>query len=124
MDAVEFIKEYRRICNQYSYSEACGEGCSNECALYGEHCNLACNDMNANDVVYRVEQWSQSHPQKTMMQDFFEKFPDAPKHEDGLPCVCPVRLGYVKRNNTNYWESECDKFDSNCLKCWSRLLEN
>lgn len=26
MDAVEFIKEYRRMCNKYIYSDACGDG--------------------------------------------------------------------------------------------------
>ena len=96
MDAVEFIKEYRRMCNQYAYSEACGEDCSRECGLYGEHCDLACNDMNANDVVYRVEQWSQSHPQKTMMQDFFDKFPNAPRTKTGAPRnICPSDCGYT-----------------------------
>ena len=74
MDAVKFIKEYRRMCNQYIYSEACGEDCSSECALYGKHCNLACDDMNANEIVSKVEQWSQAHPQKTIMQDFLRSF--------------------------------------------------
>lgn len=115
MDAVEFIKEYRRMCNKYIYSDACGEDCSRECALYGEHCDLSCNDMDANDVVYRVEQWSQSHPQKTMIQDFFEKFPNAPKMDRGEPNICPQDLGYG--------DFCCDDTNHNCLKCWSRPLK-
>lgn len=117
MDAVEFIKEYRRMCNKYIYSDACGEDCSRECGLYGEHCDLSCNDMDANDVVYRVEQWSQSHPQKTMMQDFFEKFPNAPKVRDGGPRMCPEDCGYKESNEY------CDDIKFGCLKCWNRPLE-
>lgn len=122
MDAVEFIKEYRRMCNKYIYSDACGEDCSRECTLYGEHCDLSCNDMDANDVVYRVQQWSQGHPQKTMMQDFFEKFPNAPKEEDGTPIdICPSYCGYTDEPNSL---SICEKFNNNCFKCWSRQLED
>ena len=77
--------------------------------------------MNANDVVYKVEQWSKSHPQKTMIQDFFEKFPNAPRTKDGTPRnICPCDCGY-----TNEPESYivCEHFTDDCLKCWSRPLE-
>lgn len=121
MDAVEFLKEYRRMCNKYIYSDACGEDCSCECGLYGEHCDLSCNDMDANDVVYRVQQWSQDHPQKTMMQDFFEKFPNAPKSKFNHPTLCPGNCGY---NNETPSYKICNKFDDDCLKCWSRPLED
>ena len=61
MDAVEYIKEYRKMCNQYAYSQACGEDCSWDCPLYGEHCNLSCNDLEADYVVFKVETWSKSN---------------------------------------------------------------
>lgn len=116
MDAVEFIKEYRRMCNKYIYSNACGEDCSRECALYGEYCDLSCNDMDANDVVYRVEQWSQAHPQKTIMQDFFEKFPNAPRTKTGEPMMCPYNCGYG-----NFC---CEQANGTCYNCWNRPLED
>lgn len=55
--------------------------------------------------------------QKTMMEDFFEKFPDAPRGEKGEPCTCPVGI---------YFEGpyeECGSFPphgSTCTACWSR----
>lgn len=122
MDAVKFLKEYRRMCKKYVYMEAGGEDCSSKCPFYGEHCDLACNDMNANDVVYKVEQWAQTHPQKAMIDDFFEKFPNAPKNEDGTPkSICPNYCGYTDEPDLL---SICDKFDNDCLRCWSRPLEN
>lgn len=96
MDAVKFIKEYRRMCNKYAYMEACGEDCSSECPLYDEYCNITYKDLDPNYIVLKVEQWSKSHPQKTMMQDFFEKFPNAPKSEDNTPKnICPNCCGYT-----------------------------
>lgn len=67
MDAVEFLKEYRRMCSKYIYAEACGEDCSEECALYGEHCSLNCNDLDASYVVSKVKQWSQKNPKKEVV---------------------------------------------------------
>lgn len=31
---------------------------------------------------------AQPHPQKTYEEDFFEKFPNAPRQKDGTPLVC------------------------------------
>ena len=55
--------------------------------------------------------------QKTMMEDFFEKFPDAPRGKSGEPCTCPVGIYFEKSYE------ECDSFSSNdstCIACWSR----
>lgn len=112
MDAVEFIKEYRRMCNQYAYSE----DCMDECPLKGSYCDLGYKYTDIKNTVSKVEQWSQSHPQKTMMDDFFEKHPNAPKDDFGTPCLCPADIGYEEKN--------CKATDCNCLKCWSRPLED
>ena len=76
MDAVEFFKERIRMCNSF-------EGCVG-CPLKPD-----CTDADPELMVKAVEQWSQSHPRKTMMQDFFEKHPNAPRTVDGLPFPCP-----------------------------------
>lgn len=116
MDAVEFIKEYRRMCEKYAYMEACGEDCSSDCPLYGGYCDVSYKGLEPNYVVSKVEQWSQDHPQKTMMQDFFEKFPNAPKNDFGSPCLCPSHVGYE--------EKSCEATNCNYLKCWSLPLED
>lgn len=53
-----------------------------------------------------------------MIQDFFEKFPDAPKSEVGTPRMCPCDCGYEKVSNCPNGEM------CNSLKCWSRPLED
>lgn len=121
MDAIEFIKEYRRMCKKYVLMDTCGEDCSNECPLYGGYCDVTYENLEANYIVSKVEQWSQAHPQKTMMQDFFEKFPNALKEENDTPLnICPSYCGYTNEPNDL---TVCDKFNNNCLKCWSRPLE-
>lgn len=118
MDAIKFLKEYRRMCNQYICADISGENCSPECALYGEHCHLACEDLKVEDIVFRVEKWSEKHPEKTILQDFLEKYPNAPLTEAGLPDgICPFMLGY-KGN-----ETKCIPDEYFCKKCWNSPLE-
>lgn len=122
MDAVEFIKEYRRMCKKYAYMEACGEDCSSDCPLKDCYCDVRYKNTDIESTVSKVEQWSKEHPQKTMMQDFFEKFPNAPKNEKrgGVPSfICPKHLGY-----TNIKEDCTELFDGDCAKCWSRPMED
>lgn len=118
MDAVEFIKEYRRMCKKYAYMEACGEDCSSECPLYGRYCDIGYEKLEADYIVSKVEQWSKGRSQKTIMQDFFEKFPNAPKRLDGTPRPCPDDCGY------NNFEEKCNDFDNGCVKCWNQPLED
>lgn len=96
MDAVEFLKERIRMCK--SYKDSCA-GCN----LYNffQESNIHCIELLEccpEESVNLVQQWSQSHPQKTMMQDFFEKFPNAPKDDFGTPYLCPEDIGYEEKN--------------------------
>ena len=63
-----------------------------------------------------MEQWSKEHPKKTRLQDFLEKYPNAPKISDGTPRVCAAALGY-----RNFCEIRSD--DINCKNCWNHILE-
>ena len=61
-----------------------------------------------------LAKWAKEHPQKTMLQDFMEKYPNAAVDFDGTPACCASDLGY------------CNKGDEpcpDCVKCWNRLLE-
>lgn len=115
MDAVEFIKEYSRLCNTY-------KNCT-ECPFRESPCGTDCDwTLGIEEkIVEIIEQWSQKHPQKTMIQDFFEKFPNAPKSKFNHPTFCPGNCGY--NNETPNYEI-CKKFNEDCLKCWSRPLED
>lgn len=115
MDAVEFLREYRRMCDKYAYAEACGEDCSDECPLKDCYCDVRYKNTDIENTVSKVEQWSKEHTQKTIMQDFFEKFPNAPKATNGEPMICPYNCGYG-----NFC---CEQANGTCYNCWSRPLE-
>lgn len=90
MDAVEFFKERRRMCLNYDRCKGCP--CEKNDLV---SCNPSTSEIEI--LVKVIEQWSQSHPRKTMIQDFFEKFPNAPRTVDGLPFPCPFECGYSKK---------------------------
>lgn len=116
MDAVKYVKEQYRMCHSEYGCEHCPLNDSKpefpgDCASW--------RYKNAEKAVELVEKWSAEHPRKTMMQDFFEKFPKAPKNREGAPCDCPYYCGYCR-------DTCCEDDDGNemtCLECWSRPLE-
>lgn len=66
-----------------------------------------------------LEKWDQEHPNKTMMQDFFEKHPDAPENSDGVPVICPYLLGYADEECVDGEDGKGD-----CKACWNGPLED
>lgn len=57
---------------------------------------------------------------KIYLEDFLEKYPNAPIKLDGSPYICPCDLGYesidgrfCKRN-----------LYGTCVECWSRPMKN
>ena len=71
MDAVKYIKEINRAKKNMEEWESL---------------HIAENE-NPEKAVEIVEQWAKDHPRKTYRDDFFEKFPDAPKDTRGYPIV-------------------------------------
>ena len=74
MDAVEFIKQARRM------GKAKGEA--------------ICFKLEEADteIVERVEQWAKEHPIKTRQSEFLKKWPDAEIGGDGLLSIAPCQL--------------------------------
>lgn len=64
-----------------------------------------------------VENWSAAHPQKTQADLFFERYPDAPTYDYGLPITRPCEVGLTS-------EMTCA---GNCEKCrkdyWFKPVE-
>ena len=86
MDAVEYIKTIRRLCeSQNGYS-----GCSG-CPLLNEddYCSIADARERAEDVVQIVEKWAKDNPIKTRQSEFLKKFPNADMQRIStlFPCV-------------------------------------
>lgn len=101
------IKELKRMCK--SFETSCN-GCPFQNEIDGG-CLITmlaydCFPDNADEI---IDKQMLEHPIKTYMQDFFEKFPDAPTKENGAPKICPR---YIYPGLTN----DCC---GNCLECWS-----
>ena len=115
MDAVKFILEKERMCKEM-------DSCLG-CKLYSRNngLELTCDGMlkeYPTEAVAIVEKWSKEHPQKTLKDDFLEKYPNASINKEyGFPLsICPSELGY-KNKCTN-----AEKYISGCAACWNRPL--
>ena len=74
MDAVEFIKQVRRMGKQK-----------------GEAICFKLEEKDT-EIVEQVEQWAKEHPVKTRQSEFLKQWPDAEIGYDGLPTVAPCQL--------------------------------
>lgn len=74
MDAVEFIKQVRRM------GKAKGEA--------------ICFKLEETDteIVEQVEQWSKEHPVKTRQSEFLKMYPNAQKASNGVLDICPRKF--------------------------------
>lgn len=111
----EAVKIERRMTN------SCGIRC-NDCPL--GYCNnrkgLSCvNFMFNHPEEYErlLADWANAHPQKTRAQDFFEKFPNAPKDISGTPITCAQHVGYCE-----YSQEDC-RYINSCSRCWNEPIE-
>ena len=82
MDAVEYLKAFGRLCNNY---------------LCGDNCPLIdiCDDVSDDGYVRKVqivEKWAKEHPVKTRQSEFLKQWPDAEVGDDGYPSVAPCQL--------------------------------
>lgn len=63
-----------------------------------------------------LAKWAEEHPEKTIADDFFEKFPKAPRDDTNNPYPCAKDCGYSK-------PPYCKRVPVNCDSCWRRPLE-
>ena len=82
MDAVEYVKQRKRMCDYYANSGDCPAGNCEWCASLNEIPNM----------VPIVEKWVKAHPVKTRQDEFFNQWPNAEIGYDGLPTVAPCQL--------------------------------
>ena len=115
MDAVEFLKNKKIMCKAIACS-SCKLSYFNNGS--GQSCTIFIED-NPIKAVEEVEKWSKSHPRKTILDDFREKYPNAPLDEEGrLPNICPTDLGFEKHKEcANSFGGEA------CRECWSIPIE-
>ena len=104
MDAIEFLKERKRLCN--SYSDCC------DCPLESSRCviNHVTSDKDNERIVAVVEQWSKEHPRKTRQRVFLKQYPEAEIDVDGVVALCPMSISAAHRDSDggcNYPERLC-----------------
>lgn len=108
MDAVKYFEERERLLNSLGRKESLCMGVY--CYDCPFHTNTHCIVQRIESVEI-VEKWSAEHPQKTILQDFLEKYPNAIMRKENDPCSCAQFLGYVK---------DCKR---PCEDCWNTPLE-
>ena len=106
MDAVEFIRQVRRMGKQK-----------------GEAICFKLEEIDT-EIVEQVEQWAKAHPEKTRQSEFLKQWPDAEISDDGLPAIAPCQL------NVELLQCESQKDCENrgvCDKCrrdfWLKEIE-
>ena len=86
MDALEFLRERRRMCKSYKNCDGCPFA-KRLCAI---------RDITSNEerksVIATVEQWAKEHPRKTRQSVFLEQWPEAEIDTYGCLMVCPKRI--------------------------------
>lgn len=112
MDAVKFLKEWKRMCVEM---EHCGDCEAHKICPY-PNCNYPYMQSKPSAVVPFVERWSSAHPQKTRLNDFLEKHQKAILADDGIPKCCANSLGYCE--NCVFDEYGC----RDCKTCWNTPL--
>lgn len=65
MDAIEFLRDFRRMCN--SYGDTCGN-----CKLDGDECSFSDCVCDHQKMIRVVEEWAKKHPEKTVKTRFSE----------------------------------------------------
>lgn len=111
MDAFEFLKERKRMCNSY---KGCG-GCPLErgdCGL-----NTSTSNEECERIVATVEKWSKEHPRKTRQSVFLEHYPEAELDESGVITICPAQLSDDHRNI----DGVCENPSIACFECRQRF---
>lgn len=117
MDAVDFVKNYIRMCAAVNDCE--------ECPCYEtDFCTAAVklrSPERAEEVVQLVEEWAAEHPRKTRQGMLLKQYPEGEIDIRGCLMLCPKRISadYRKRyrNCTNRLCADCRK------EFWSQEVE-
>ena len=116
-----FFSELKRLCDSRTWCEAGTEN-KEQCPLFVfcKHPVITRGAEYAKKLIEAIQNWSDEHPKKTYVQDFFEKFPNAPKDKsakDEYPDACRNLI----------YGGGCPKIESRidcCYKCWNEPMND
>lgn len=113
---IDFFAEAKRLCNSRTRCTT-NAAYKERCPLF-VFCKHTITTRSAEKVIKAIEnlqKWSDEHPTKTYAQDFFKKFPDAPKDGSGkekYPCACRWVI----------YGEECPYIK--CSECWNEPMND
>ena len=118
MEALEFLKERKRMCR--SFGGSC-RGCP------GEKVRCALNSLTSDDdykrIVVMVEEWSAAHSCKTRQSVFLEQWPEAQIDDNDVLSVCPAVISPSHRKDGG----GCLNIHKKCADCrrefWMQEVE-
>lgn len=110
MDAVEFLKTEKRICDKHN----CGEcPLSSKNNGTGQGCEMFAK-KSPEKYVAIVEKWSTEHPVKTRQSEFLKMFPDARCNGNGVLVLYPCDVDQKKYVQDG---KHCASIKGNCDIC-------
>ena len=115
MDAVMFVKEWKRMCISSKTCLSCSIGKS-------AGVSTVCSNVVKKEpekYVAIVEKWSAEHPIKTRQSEFLKMFPDASLGENGALVIAPCNV------NTKFQSEICaiDKCEDCKKEYWLAEVE-
>lgn len=114
MERIKLLKDLSRMCRVTNCLR-----CPIQSLKVGRG-NPTCIEVLGNHpekIINIVEKWSQAHPEKTILDDVKEKFPNISLNDEGIPDMCPSTLGYFILAEND----ECE--GKNCAECWKQKLK-
>ena len=93
MDALEFLKEGRRMCDSHRWCKGC--------PLEDGKCVVSdvAPDEDYKRLIAAVERWSKEHPRKTRQSVFLEQYPEARIDVNGVVGLCPMSISAAYRDS-------------------------
>lgn len=106
MDALEFLKERKRVCYLYDECDKCP---------FDSNCLGIINksDEELKKIVDITEKWSKEHSRKTRQSVFLEQYPQARVCTEGVLNICPALISSEYRG----YDGRRSQISKGCAAC-------
>ena len=114
MDALEFLRERKRMCKSFNK-------CSDGCPAWTGSCKLETGtvfEWEADKQVEIVKEWAAAHPRKTRQSVFLEQWPEAQLDCCGMVEICPSDI-----DTTIHQNCSADKCGDCRREFWGQAVE-
>jgi hypothetical protein len=99
------IHDYARMCKAHAYCEGCPM-----VDVWNGACDEALIERTA-ECEAIIDKWCAEHPQKTYLQDFLEKFPNAQVNFGNASIIC-----------ASYVYGDALTCKGRCAECWNTVM--